>query len=109
MPEKKSEPEAEAARQLGLAPETFNDEQHDEDAQAQTLADEALRGISADYGSPTESRKVNRNNYDEDSTQDLVDHMRDMERSGRIDMGAYRGEENMDDNEEKYGELSADD
>ena len=35
--------------------------------------------------------------------QDLVDHMRDMESSGRIDMGAFEGEENMDDNEEKYG------
>ena len=30
--------------------------------------------------------------------------MRDMESSGRIDMGAYEGEENMDDNEDKYGE-----
>jgi hypothetical protein len=30
--------------------------------------------------------------------------MRDMERSGRIDMGAYRGEENMDDDEDKYGD-----
>ena len=29
--------------------------------------------------------------------------MRDMESSGRIDMSAYRGEPNMDDNEDKYG------
>ena len=30
--------------------------------------------------------------------------MRDMEQSGRIDMSAYAGEPNMDDNEDKYGE-----
>lgn len=106
MPRKNSDPEAETARQTGLAPETFNDEQHDEDAQAQTLADEALGRSPADYGSPTESRKVNGKNYDEHSTQDLVDHMRDMERSGRIDMGAYEGEENMDDEDDKYGEAT---
>ena len=104
MPDKNADTEAEIARRAGLAPETFNDEQDDEDAQAQTLADEALGRNPADYGSPTESRKVTGGMFDEDSTQDLVDHMRDMERSGRIDMGAYRGEDNMDDNEEKYGE-----
>ena len=30
--------------------------------------------------------------------------MRDMEQSGRIDMSAYAGEENLDDNEDKYGD-----
>ena len=109
MPDHNRDPEAEAARQAALAPETFNDEQDDEDAQAQTLADEALGRKPGDYGSPTESRKVNGSNPDGVSTQDLVDHMRDMERSGRIDMGAYRGEDNMDDEEEKYGERPADD
>lgn len=91
-----------------LAPETHNSEQDDEDSQAQTLAAEAQGRAPADYGSPTESIKVNGDNLDGDSTQDLVDHMRDMERSGRIDMGAYQGEDNMDDNEEKYGDLSDD-
>ena len=38
-----------------------------------------------------------------DSTQDTIDHMRDMESSGRIDMDAYRGEPNHDDNVDKYG------
>ena len=38
-----------------------------------------------------------------DLTQDTVDHMRDMESSGRVDMGAYRGEDNHDDNVDKYG------
>jgi len=87
-----------------LAPETHNSEQDDEQSQAQTLADEARGRNPGDYGSPTESVKVKRDSDDEDSTQDLVDHMRDMERSGRIDMGAYRGEDNMDDNEDKYGD-----
>lgn len=87
-----------------LAPETHNSEQDDEGEQAQTLADEARGRKPADYGSPTESSKVKGSNPDGDSTQDLVDHMRDMEASGRIDMGAYLGEDNMDDNEDKYGE-----
>jgi len=83
------------------APETFNDEQEDEDSQAQSVAEEALnRNAEA---SPLDSIKVN-GGLDDDSTQDLIDHMRDMEQSGRIDMGAYAGEENLDDNEDKYGE-----
>ena len=40
----------------------------------------------------------------DDSSQDLIDKMRDMEQSGRIDMGAYRGEPNLDDEDETYGE-----
>jgi hypothetical protein len=39
----------------------------------------------------------------DDSTQDTIDRMRDMESSGRIDMDAYRGEPNHDDNVDKYG------
>lgn len=97
-------PETTAERQASLAPETHNSEQDDEQAQAQTLADEARDRNPGDYGSPTESVKPESENLDGDSTQDLVDHMRDMEQSGRIDMGAYRGEDNMDDDEGKYGE-----
>jgi hypothetical protein len=104
MPDDSSKPETDAGRPEGLAPEVHNSEQDDELEQAQTLADEALRRQSVDYGAPTESVKVNGYNLEEDSTQDLVDHMRDMEASGRIDMGAYAGEDNMDDNEDKYGE-----
>jgi len=104
MPDTDSKPESQEAIQATLAPETHNDEQHDEDAQAQTLAEDARGRSLGDFADPTESVKVRRANLDEDSTQDLVDHMRDMEQSGRIDMGAYRGEDNMDDNEDKYGE-----
>lgn len=98
-----SPPESPEARQAALAPETHNSEQDDESAQAQTLADEALGRHGAANGSPTESIKV-AGGIEDGSTQDLVDHMRDMEGSGRIDMGAYAGEETMDDNEGLYGE-----
>ncbi len=84
-----------------LAPETHNSEQEDEQDQAQTLTEEALGGVQ---GSPLDSRKhKSEADLDDDSTQDLVDHMRDMEQSGRIDFDAFRGEDNHDDNEDKYG------
>jgi hypothetical protein len=83
------------------APELHNDEQVDIDTQAQTVAQEAM---NRDRGSPTESTKVPGGELMDDSTQDLVDHMRDMESSGIIDMHAYDGEPNLDDNEDKYGE-----
>lgn len=86
-----------------LAPETHNSEQDDEQSQAQTLANAARGRNPGDYGSPTESLKNDGGNLDGDSSQDLVDHMRDMEASGRIDMGAYRGEPNMDDEDDAYG------
>ena len=84
------------------APELHNSEQDDEGEQTQTVAEDALHGMARD-ASPLDSVKVHRG-IDDDSTQDLIDHMRDMEQSGRIDMDAYAGEENLDDNEDKYGE-----
>ncbi|MBO0749605.1 MAG: hypothetical protein J2O44_04110 [Porphyrobacter sp.] len=86
-----------------FAPETHNDEQDDELSQAQEIAEEA-RNQDAER-SPLDSVRVN-GGIDDDSTQDLIDHMRDMEQSGRIDMDAYAGEENLDDNEDKYGEAN---
>lgn len=83
------------------APETHNDEQDDEPSQAQSVAEEARNKDGR--GSPLDSTKVS-GGIDDDSTQDLIDHMRDMEQSGRIDMDAYAGEENLDDNEDKYDE-----
>lgn len=85
------------------APELHNDEQEDEQDQAQTLAEEA-RNMDGE-ASPLDSVKSDQpGEIMDDSSQDLIDRMRDMEQSGRIDMGAYRGEPNMDDNEDKYGE-----
>jgi len=86
------------------APELHNAEQDDELGQAQTVADEALRGASRD-ASPLDSvRNDEPGEVMDDSSQDLIDKMRDMEQSGRIDMGAYRGEPNLDDEDETYGE-----
>ena len=86
------------------APELHNAEQDDEQWQTQTVADEALRG-GTQRGSPLDSIKSdNDGGIMDDSTQDLIDHMRDMEQSGRIDMGAYAGEPNHDDNEDLYGD-----
>lgn len=105
MSDSKNSPVGESpeARQAGLAPETHNDEQDDHRNQAQEVAEQA-RGVTTETRSPTESEKSeNVSGLMNDSTQDTVDHMRDMESSGRIDMGAYRGEENHDDNVDKYG------
>ena len=41
-----------------------------------------------------------------DDAQDVVDHMNQMERSGRLDMDAYRGERNDDDEPETLGEAA---
>ena len=85
----------------GMAPETHNDEQDDERSQAQTVSEDAQNESPR---SPTESEKGdNKSGLMGESTQDTVDHMRDMESSGRVDMGAYRGEDNHDDNVDKYG------
>ena len=88
------------------APEANNSEQDDELEQSQTVADEALRGARAEH-SPLDSEKSdNDGGLEDDSTQDLIDHMRDMEQSGRIDMSAFNGEDNHDDNEDKYGDAA---
>ena len=85
------------------APELHNAEQDDELEQAQQVAEEA-RNKDGET-SPLDSEKVDEEGeVMGDSSQDLVDRMRDMEQSGRIDMTAYRGEPNMDDNEDKYGD-----
>ena len=92
--------------QADLAPETHNDEQDDHLSQAQEVTEEARNKDSE--ASPLDSTKVN-SGIEDNSEQDLVDRMRDMEQSGRIDMGAYRGEPNLDDNEDKYGEDNKED
>jgi hypothetical protein len=90
-------------RQADLAPETHNDEQDDHRSQAQEVAEQAQDAKSG-LTSPTESVK-NPNTDDPigSSEQDTIDHMRDMESSGRIDMDAYAGEPNHDDNVDKFG------
>lgn len=89
------------------APEAFNAEQDDEPAQAQSVADEALGRTSSSFGL-SDTEKV-ASDGDEDGTQDLVDHMRQMESSGIIDMSAFRGERNDDDEEGIYGDAAEED
>jgi hypothetical protein len=73
------------------APEGVNRAQDDEAAQAQSVA-EAARSEHplADSKKPASSDET-------DDVQDVVDHMHQMERAGRIDMDAYRGERSDDD------------
>lgn len=84
------------------AAELTGEEQEEEGAQAQTLADEARGRESSAFGME-DSEKVSTGD-DSDDVQDLVDHMNQMASSGRIDMDAYRGERNDDEEEGRYGE-----
>lgn len=90
-----------------LPPETVNDEQEDADAQAQTVADDALAGSLSVQG--LEDSEKPTDPLDPSDVPDLVDRMKQMESSGTIDMDAYRGEENMDDFEGKYGRAAVPD
>lgn len=90
-------------RDTDLAPETVNDEQEDAASQAQTVAREAMNESLSVLGLE-DSKKAKGGITDEDDVQDLVDHMRQMESSGHIDMSAFSGEDNMDDVEDFYGE-----
>ncbi len=87
-----------------LAPEAINTEQDDEDSQAQSVADEAIGRATSSFGLD-DTEKVSTGD-DSDDAQDLVDQMRQMESSGKIDMGAFRGERNDDDEEGTYGEAA---
>ena len=89
-----------------LPPETDNSEQDDSDAQAQTVADDALDRATAPFGLD-DSEKVSSGD-DSDDVPDLVDHMRQMDSSGIIDMSAFRGERNDDDEEGRFGEGAED-
>ena len=85
-----------------LAPENRNSEQDDESTQAQTFADAAL-GRSRDGFGLDDTEKVPTGN-DSDDVADVVDHMKQMVGSGRIDNDAFRGERNDDDEEDLLGE-----
>jgi hypothetical protein len=96
--------ERQADQNPDLAPELTGEDQEEEGTQAQTLADEALAGERSAFGLE-DSEKVSTGD-DSDDVQDLVDHMNQMERSGRIDMDAYRGERNDDEEEGRYGDAA---
>ncbi len=86
-----------------LAHETLNEEQLDEDAQAQTVADEALSGdLDSDVVGDSEKVRGGFSVMPEDAP-DLVDTMNQMVSSGRLDYGAFAGEPVHDDEEDAYG------
>jgi hypothetical protein len=107
MTDRANRTEGEDRQTQDLAPENRNPEQEDAAAQSQTLADEA-RGRAAGSFETVDSEKVS-TGEDSDDAQDLVDHMNQMLSSGRIDNSAYRGEPNLDDDEDKYGPGANDD
>ena len=100
-------PESQEQRQANLAPETHNDEQDDHRSQAQEVSEQP-QALTEETASPTESKKPEGDKPIGSSEQDTIDHMRDMESSGRIDMDAYAGEPNHDDDDNKYGRASSD-
>ena len=93
-----------------LPPETHNAEQDPVGTQAQDVAEDARREDSR-TSSPLESTKPESYDYDPapDSTGDLIDEMRRMEGSGMIDMSAFAGEPNHDDETGAYGGETTDD
>ena len=80
-------------------PDTQNAEQDDTASQAQTVAEEALfRGARTRQGEGSvHGGRPDPTQLLPDDAQDVVDHMTDMDESGRIDMDAFAGEDNMDD------------
>ncbi|MET0250155.1 MAG: hypothetical protein ABW164_10565 [Sphingobium sp.] len=80
-----------------------NFEQDDSGAQAQDVASDA-RVRSTDISEDSvRGGATNRAQIIPDDTPDLVERMNDMNRSGRIDMDAFAGEPQMDDEEESMG------
>ena len=92
-----------------LAPENHNDEQDAHQSQAQHVAAQA-KEHALNAGAPTESLKVEGTSVDNvaGNESDIIDEMREMEDSGRIDNGAYAGEPNHDDNTSKFEDQSKD-
>lgn len=86
-----------------LAPENENSEQVDGDAQAQSVADQAIDRATSVLGEGSDHVK---SAPGEPDAQDTVDHMNQMKEAGTIDMSAFKGEPNHDDNVDKYGKRS---
>lgn len=81
-----------------------NSEQAEAGTQAQDVADDA-RARSTDLSQDSvHGGRTNPAQIIPDDTPDLVDKMTEMDRSGRIDMDAYAGEPQMDDeDDDAYG------
>ncbi len=83
-----------------LAHENINQEQDEEDTQAQSVTEEARHRNTAEGLDDTEKPS---NRLDPAEAPDLVDHMKQMDSDGGVDMSAYDGEESMDDLENRHG------
>ena len=84
-------------------PDLENAEQNEAGTQAQDVADEILKGeIEVDESEP--GSPANPADLVPRDVPDLVDTMEGMIRSGRIDRGAFEGEESMDDEDEEEDE-----
>lgn len=94
----------------GLPPEVHNNEQDARGEQAQDVAADA-RSEGRHTPSPLDSTKPEPSGLDlaPASKGDLIDEMRRMEGEGRIDMSAFAGEPNHDDEAETYGSETTDD
>lgn len=80
-----------------------NSEQAENGTQAQDVAEDA-RDRYADPAEDSErGGKPNPAQIIPDDTPDLVERMQAMNRSGYIDMDAYAGEPQMDDEDDTYG------
>jgi hypothetical protein len=101
---KRTDPTGQKQRQADLAPELHNDEQDDHRNQAQEVARQA-KELEHNVAGPTESVKPASPGVDgvAGNETDLIDKMREMEKSGLIDNGAFAGEPNHDDNTGKFG------
>lgn len=82
-------------------PDLENSEQNEEGTQAQDIAEDALNATEGDDALDSESGShAAADDLVPRDVPDLVDNLKNMVRSGRIDMGAFEGEENMDDEDE---------
>lgn len=105
-----SKPTATPGHPEGLPPEAHNSEQDARGEQAQDVAKDA-RAEGRHTASPLDSTKPPSSGLDPApaSKGDLIDEMRRMEGEGRIDMGAFAGEPNHDDEADTYGGETTDD
>lgn len=78
-------------------PDAQNAEQNETGTQAQDVAEDA-RHANIDLAEESEhGGKTDPAQIIPDDVPDLVDKIKEMRRSGRIDMDAFEGEEDMDD------------
>lgn len=87
-----------------LPPIEDNSEQDESGTQAQDIADDALLRTSDLSEDSERGGRPNPAQIIPDDTEDLVEKMNAMDRSGRIDMDAYAGEPQMDDEDDILGD-----